>query len=98
MRPAILPETAPWPWTPALESELRYWLRLAYRRYSADRIDAGCTGKASFPDPVSARLAMPRRDQSYGAHPYRCKNCHQWHIGSVPRALKKPIRTLGGEA
>lgn len=87
-----------WPWTPALEAELRALLRIAYRQHSADRIDAGCTGKPRYPNRVAAERAMPRRDASYRASPYRCRHCGEWHIGGVPRVLKKPIPTIGGEA
>ena len=84
-----------WPWTAALEAELRGLLRLAYRRHSADRIDAGCTGKPRYSNRSAAERAMPRRDASYGAHPYRCRHCGQWHIGSIARALKRPMRVIG---
>ena len=82
------------PWTHAHETELRALLRLAYRRHSADRIDAGCTGKPKYPNRSAAERAMPRRDASYGAHPYRCRHCGEWHIGSIAKALKRPMKTI----
>lgn len=57
-------------------------------------LDPACTGKTPYLDRGAALKRLAYRKQSHrrlaidgrrNPHPYRCKNCGKWHIGSDPK-------------
>lgn len=51
---------------------------------------AACIGKQKFPNPRIAReVAKRRRQRGKKGDAYRCRYCHQWHIGFSPRRKAK---------
>lgn len=87
------------PWTPALEAELRYLIRLEYRRQQ--REDASCRGKNGFQTAKHAHQAIPARAMHGHVTVYRCEVCRLWHIGShlsSPRRDRRPASVDISEA
>lgn len=50
---------------------------------------AGCYGKASYPSKGAAletfRHVKRRKGKTLGAKPYKCPDCHAWHL-ATPRS------------
>lgn len=47
-----------------------------------DAINSKCTGKEQFLTHALAVRAA-RRKQDSGRHPYYCRNCKHWHVGTA---------------
>lgn len=53
---------------------------------TSERFASGCYGKQGFASATLAQRVAKRARQNRDAklQVYRCKFCHQWHIGRAP--------------
>ena len=50
-------------------------------------------GKVRYQDKGAAVLAIKHVDRDMTLHSYKCRFCRGWHIGHLPKALRRTIES-----
>lgn len=67
------------------------WLSRWYERQTRER-NVMCTGKHAFDTFDAAAQTIRKESQRRETEPYRCKVCHQWHVGNARATRERRLK------